>query len=66
MRKENKNVKSTSSVLDTEGIDALQVDAPHLPQLKSYFKIIGIPYFPHSNSQDRLTSNDVENILKQN
>ena len=51
-------------VKNTEDIDALQVDASHLPQSKSYFKIIEIPYFPHGNSQDRLTSNDIKSILK--
>jgi len=29
-------------------------------------KIISIPYFPHDNTQDRLTSSDVESIIKQN
>ena len=53
-------------VKNSEDINALKVDAPRLPQSKSYLKIIGIPYFPHGNSQDRLTSNDVETILKQN
>jgi len=53
-------------IKNTEDIDAFQVDAPHLSQLKSYLKIIGIPYFPHSNSQDCLISNNVESILKQN
>jgi len=53
-------------VKNAEGIDALQVDTPHLSQSKSYFKIIRISYFPHGNSQDHLISNNVENILKQN
>ena len=53
-------------VKNAEDIDALQVDAPCLPQSKSYLKIIGILYFPHGNSQDYLTSNDIESILKQN
>ena len=35
-------------------------------QSKSYLKIIGIPFFLHGNSQDRLTSSDVKVILKQN
>jgi len=51
-------------VKSSEDINVLQVDVPYLPQLKSYLKIIGIPYFPHGNSQDCLTSNDVETILK--
>ena len=53
-------------VKNSKDINALQVDKPHLSQLKSYLKIIGIPYFPHSNTQDRLTSNDIAMILKQN
>jgi len=42
------------------------VDVPWLPQSKSYLKIIGIPYFPHSNSQDWLISSDIKEIIKQN
>ena len=34
---------------------------------KSYLKITSIPYFPYTdNHQTKLTSNDIENILKQN
>jgi len=47
-------------------INALQVDESCLSQSKSYLKIIGIPFFSHGNSQDHLTSSDVEAILKQN
>jgi len=47
-------------------INAFQVDEPCLPQSKSYLKIIGIPYFSHSNTQDHLISNDIETILKKN
>jgi len=47
-------------------INSLQVDEPRLPKSKSYLKIIGIPFFPHANSQGRLTLNDIETILKQN
>ena len=53
-------------VKNSEDINALQVDEPWLSQSKSYLKIIGIPYFSHGNSQDRLTSSDVETVLKQN
>ena len=53
-------------VKNAEDIDASQVDAPYLPQSKFYLEIIEIPYFPHSNSQDHLTSNNVKSILKQN
>jgi len=47
-------------------INSLQVEEPHLPKSKSYLKIIGIPFFPHVNSQEKLTSNDIEMVLKQN
>jgi len=47
-------------------INSLQVDESHLPKSKFYLKIIGIPFFPHANSQRRLTLNDIEMILKQN
>jgi len=53
-------------IKNSEDINALQVDEPRLPQLKSYLKIIGILYFPHGNSQDHLTSSNVEMIFKQN
>jgi len=49
-----------------EDINELQVEEPHLPQSKSYLKIIGIPFFPNGRSQDRLNASDVETILKQN
>jgi len=47
-------------------INSLQVDEPCLSKSKSYLKIISIPFFPHANSQERLTPNDIETILKQN
>jgi len=47
-------------------INSLQVDEPRLPKSKSYLKIIGIPFFSYVNSQDKLTLNDIEMILKQN
>jgi len=53
-------------VKNSENIDSSQVDFPRLPQSKSYLKIIGIPYFPHNNMQDHLTSSDVKLIIKQN
>ena len=37
-------------VKNADNIDALQVEVPWLLQSKSYLKIIGISYFPHSNS----------------
>ena len=53
-------------VKNSESINSSQVDTPRLPQSKSYLKIIGIPYFPNSNLQDRLNATDVETIIKQN
>ena len=47
-------------------INTLQIENSRLPMSKSYLKIIGIPFFPHSNSREKLTSLDVETILKQN
>ena len=51
---------------NSESIDSSQVDTPHLPQLKSYLKIIGIPYFLNGNCQEHLNSSNVESIIKQN
>jgi len=56
----NQYVKSSND------INSLQVEEPHLPKSKSYLKIISILFYPHENSQERLTSNDIEMILKQN
>ena len=53
-------------VKNASDINALQVEDSRLPKSKSYLKIIGIPYYPMINSQDKLTSSDVETILKQN
>ena len=55
-------------VKSLENIDSTQIKSPHLPQSKFYLKIIGISYYPHSNgnSQDCLSSNDVETVIKQN
>ena len=53
-------------VKNTDNINSLCVEVPQLPQSNSYLKIIGIPYFSYNNSQDCLTSSDVENIIKQN
>ena len=47
-------------------INSLQVEDARLPKLKSYLKIIGIPFYPHLNSQEKLTSADIETILQQN
>ena len=53
-------------IKNSKDINTLQVNVPHLSQSKFYLKIIGISYFPHSNFQDCLTSNNVETIIKQN
>jgi len=53
-------------VKSSNDINFLQVEEPHLPKSKSYLKIIGIPFYSHKNSQERLTSNNIEMILKQN
>ena len=53
-------------VKNSNDINSLQVEEPCFSKSKSYLKIIGIPFFPHTNSQEKLTSNDIEMILKQN
>ena len=47
-------------------INALQVEKPCFLKLKSYLKIISIPFYSHDNFQEQLTFNDIEIILKQN
>jgi len=53
-------------VKNSNDINSLQVNEPCLPKSKSYLKITGIPFFSYSNSLERLTSDDIEAILKQN
>ena len=53
-------------VKNVDNIDISGIKVPQLPQSKFYLKIIGIPYFPHDNSQEHLSSGDIENIIKQN
>jgi len=53
-------------VKNSNDINALQVEEPRLPKLKSYLKIIGIPFYPYDNSQECLMSSDIKTILKQN
>ena len=53
-------------VKNVNDINALQVEDSRLPKSKSYLKIISIPFYPHPNSQEKLSSSDVETILKQN
>jgi len=53
-------------VKNSNDINTLQVEDSRLPKSKSYLKIISIPFYPHSNSQEKLTSLDIKTILKQN
>jgi len=53
-------------IKNSEDIDALQVDILCLLQSKFYLKIIGIPYFPHSNFQNHLILSVIKTIIKQN
>ena len=46
-------------------IDIIGINTPHLPQSKSYLKIIGISYYQHDKS-NHLTLKDVKDIIKQN
>ena len=47
-------------------IDISDVNVPHLPQSKSYLKIIGIPYFSHDDPQVCLSPSNIKKIIKQN
>jgi len=53
-------------IKNVNNINTLQVEDSRLPKSKSYLKIIGIPFYPHPNSQEKLSSSNVETILKQN
>ena len=53
-------------IKNSNDVNSLQVKEPQLPKSKSYLKIISIPYYLHDNSQERLSSNDIELVLKQN
>jgi len=53
-------------VKNSSDINALQVKDSRLPKSKSYLKITGIPFYPYTNPQERLSSSEVEIILKQN
>ena len=53
-------------VKKVDNINSININAPQLPQSKSYLKIIGIPYFPHDTSNEYLTPSDVKSIIKQN
>ena len=53
-------------IKNSNDVNSLQVEDARLPMSKSYLKIIGIPYYSYSDHQTKLTSNDIENILKQN
>jgi len=51
-------------IKNSNDVNTLQVEELRLPKSKSYLKIIGIPYYPHHNTQDRLTSSNIKTILK--
>ena len=53
-------------IKNSNDINFLQVEDSCLPKSKSYVKIIGIPFYPHTNSQEKLNATDIESILKQN
>jgi len=53
-------------VKNSNNINSLQVEDSRLPKSKSYLKIIGILFYPHPNSQEKLTSANIETILQQN
>ena len=52
-------------IKNSNDINSLQVEEPHLSKSKFYLKIIGILYFPYANFQEKLMLNDIELILKQ-
>jgi len=47
-----------------DDIGTTNIDTPHLPQSKSYLKIIDILYFPHDNLNECLIPNEVKDIIK--
>ena len=53
-------------VKNSDDINSLQVEDSCLPKSKSYLKIISISFYPHTNSQEKLTSINIKTILKQN
>ena len=53
-------------VKNSNDINSLQVEDSCLPKSKSYLKIIGIPFYSHMNSQEKLNATNIESILKQN
>ena len=63
--------QSDMSIIDqyiknSNDINSLQVEDLQLPKSKLYLKIIGIPFYLHANSQEKLTSINIETILQQN
>ena len=53
-------------IKNVKNIDAIGIDIPHHPQLKSYLKIIDISYYLHNDPSKHLLSNDIKEIIKQN
>ena len=53
-------------IKNSNDINSLQVENSRLSKLKFYLKIIGILFYPHMNSQEKLNTTDIKLILKQN
>jgi len=55
-------------IKNLENMDSTQIKTLRSLQSKSYLKIISIPYYLHGsyNSQEHITSNDIEDMIKQN
>ena len=53
-------------VKSVDYINAMGVNIPHLPQSKSYLKITGILYYSYDDPSKCLSSNNIEEIIKQN
>ena len=53
-------------IKNSNKVNALQVEELRLSKSKLYLKIIGISYYSHNNSQERLTSSNIKEVLKQN
>ena len=49
-----------------DNIDTINIDIPCLSQSKFYLKIIDLSHFCHNNSNEHLTPNNIENMIKQN
>ena len=63
--KKNGEKKNKINIWATD-CECCALSLSHAPKSKSYLKIIGIPYYPHADSREKLSSSDIENVLKQN